>query len=247
MSDDQINQQATGSDESIFDIPEEEEGKLTSHIVPLLFACVIVTGFALLSWYAYDMSSKPVPLSQLPVIKASSEPVKIKPENPGGMVVPNADKTVYNRIAGKEKSKDLPKVERIMPSQEKPVIRRHSEVTRLREVKVVTAKEQKAAKKKEKPVIKPTAKSAPKSRISAKDLKTPPANKKVASIRFAGAQKGYKIQLAAFKTKRDAIRTWRQVQKKHKDLLGNMRRIVEQKDLGKKGIFYRLQAGVVQK
>ncbi|MBU4530716.1 MAG: SPOR domain-containing protein [Hoeflea sp.] len=34
------------------------------------------------------------------IIRADTEPVKVLPENPGGMTVPNQDKAVYDRVAG---------------------------------------------------------------------------------------------------------------------------------------------------
>lgn len=34
------------------------------------------------------------------IVRASDEPVKVQPENPGGVTVPNQDKAVYDRVAG---------------------------------------------------------------------------------------------------------------------------------------------------
>ena len=39
---------------------------------------------------------------EVPVIKRSDSPVKVKPAEPGGMDVPNRDKSVYSRIGGVE-------------------------------------------------------------------------------------------------------------------------------------------------
>ncbi|TXI00827.1 MAG: SPOR domain-containing protein [Rhizobium sp.] len=53
------------------------------------------------------------------VIAADSDPVKVAPENPGGTVVPNQDKAVYDRVAGD--STAAPKQKELVSSNEQPV------------------------------------------------------------------------------------------------------------------------------
>ncbi len=54
----------------------------------------------------------------VPVVSADSSPIKIRPENPGGMQVPNQGRLVYGVVDG---SSTQPRVERLLPSPEKPV------------------------------------------------------------------------------------------------------------------------------
>lgn len=54
----------------------------------------------------------------VPVIAADPSPVKIKPENPGGMNVPNQGRLVYGMVDG---TAAQPRVERLLPPGEKPV------------------------------------------------------------------------------------------------------------------------------
>jgi hypothetical protein len=54
----------------------------------------------------------------VPVIRAEESPVKIKPENPGGMNVPNQGRLVYGMVDG---TAAQPRVERLLPAGEKPV------------------------------------------------------------------------------------------------------------------------------
>lgn len=54
----------------------------------------------------------------LPVIAADPSPVKVRPENPGGMQVPNQGRLVYGVVDG---SSAQPRVERLLPSPEKPI------------------------------------------------------------------------------------------------------------------------------
>ncbi|MCC0030780.1 MAG: SPOR domain-containing protein [Brucellaceae bacterium] len=53
------------------------------------------------------------------LIKADSEPVKIKPENPGGTTVPNQDNAVYDRVAGT--AEEQPAQEALITTAEEPV------------------------------------------------------------------------------------------------------------------------------
>jgi hypothetical protein len=54
----------------------------------------------------------------VPVIRADESPVKIKPESPGGMNVPNQGRLVYGMVDG---TAAQPRVERLLPAGEKPV------------------------------------------------------------------------------------------------------------------------------
>lgn len=53
------------------------------------------------------------------VITADADPIKVAPENPGGTVVPNQDKAVYDRVAGDGAT--APKQKQLVSSNEQPV------------------------------------------------------------------------------------------------------------------------------
>jgi outer membrane usher protein len=53
----------------------------------------------------------------------------------------------------------------------------------------------------------------------------------------------YRIQLAAFRTPRDAEAAWPTIRDRHDDLLTVLQAVVVEVDLGTRGTFYRLQAG----
>lgn len=54
---------------------------------------------------------------------------------------------------------------------------------------------------------------------------------------------GYVVQLAAFRSQQDALRAWQRVRARHGRLLGGLQPIVNKKDLGSAGTFYRLSVG----
>jgi hypothetical protein len=54
------------------------------------------------------------------IVKVDAEPVKVRPENPGGTTVPNQDKAVYDRVAGSGDAAQ-PKQEKLLSSAEEPI------------------------------------------------------------------------------------------------------------------------------
>lgn len=54
----------------------------------------------------------------VPTITAEGAPIKVRPESPGGMQVPNQGRLVYGVVDG---SSAQPRMERLLPSPEKPV------------------------------------------------------------------------------------------------------------------------------
>ena len=56
----------------------------------------------------------------VPMISAPAGPVKLRPDKPGGMQVPNRDKLVYERIRSGKVALETELVERLLPQSEKP-------------------------------------------------------------------------------------------------------------------------------
>jgi hypothetical protein len=98
---------------------EQESGifRWMSALVVLL----AIAGFFGLAWYAYKSGGEAVDEKDVEFVKADKAPVKETPANPGGMQIPNQDKTVYGLISGSKTEK--PTVERILPAPEEPVAR----------------------------------------------------------------------------------------------------------------------------
>ena len=55
---------------------------------------------------------------EIPIIRRPQTAIKIKPENPGGMDIPNQDKNIYNIVEKKEV--DTTVVENLLPKPETP-------------------------------------------------------------------------------------------------------------------------------
>ncbi len=84
-------------------------------------AVIVVLGVGAYGAYSWVRHGAPISsFSGEPrVIAADSDPVKVAPENPGGTVVPNQDKAVYDRVAGD--STAAPKQKELVSSNEQPV------------------------------------------------------------------------------------------------------------------------------
>ena len=96
---------------------DERGGRRWIMPVAAAIGLVLVGGgvYALVSGGSSSMGSNGAPV----IISADSDPMKVVPENPGGRVVPNQDKAVYDRVAGGGAAD--PKQPSLISSNEQPV------------------------------------------------------------------------------------------------------------------------------
>jgi len=92
------------------------------------------------------------------------------------------------------------------------------------------------------PVKKPQAETQVAAKTEA-PKKTVPTTAKPVPAKAAAS--GYRIQIAAVRSAAAAEKEWSRLQKKHTDLLGGLNSMIEKADLGKKGIYYRIRAGMI--
>lgn len=99
---------------------EEEDNSFFSRFKALtpiiIIAIVCYAGYA---WYV-DKVKNAHNSDELPVIKAVTNPLREKPEDPGGMKIVNRDKMVYDTISGKDSEKN-PKATNVLPEPEAPL------------------------------------------------------------------------------------------------------------------------------
>ena len=89
----------------------------------IVTTAAVVAALGVGAYGAYSWVRHGTPISSFSgeprVIAADSGPVKVAPENPGGTVVPNQNKAVYDRVAGD--STAAPKQKELVSSNEQPV------------------------------------------------------------------------------------------------------------------------------
>lgn len=89
--------------------------------VPALVAWVTLSAFAGALWFAYEQGVRKGMETGFPVVRADGGPVKIRPDDPGGLEVPHQDKRIYERMAGDETP--VEDEARLRPETEQPVAR----------------------------------------------------------------------------------------------------------------------------
>ncbi len=110
--------------EEIEEEKNEEEAETREHSPRLLkiFAGIIIS--SILGFGIYALVTDKIIISRgdakIPLVKAITDPVREKPEDPGGMYIANRDKEVYEAIE-KDSGEELPKVVRLLPQPEEPI------------------------------------------------------------------------------------------------------------------------------
>lgn len=90
-----------------------------------LFLLLMLTGGSAWGWQTYGegiMTLMGGDEGGVPLVRAAPGPVKVRPENPGGLRVPDRDKLVYDRIQGGNGGSEAPRgPERLLPPPEQPL------------------------------------------------------------------------------------------------------------------------------
>jgi hypothetical protein len=202
---------------------------------PLLMLLVMaLSGGGL--WVAYNHSKTRLP-GDVPVIQADQGTMKTRPQQPGGMAIPDQDKLVYNQ--GKSPSQ----VEKLLPPPETPLPRPAPPQS------AAAGAPPAAPEIPANPTI-PAAPSPPPVANVAPSLAAPtvavvsPSAAPVPSVSASGAV-GYRLQLGAVRTEESAKQEWMKLKKAQGDLLGGLNAAWPRADLGGRGVYYRIQAGPV--
>lgn len=98
------------------DAIDEDEWTERQSATPFILAMVILVVASTLLWFMFRWASGEN-TSTPPIIPADTTPFKVRPNNPGGMMIPHQDKLVYGRL-----SQDASQpIERLLPPPEQPM------------------------------------------------------------------------------------------------------------------------------
>lgn len=205
---------------------------------------------------------------EIPIIRRPQTAIKIKPENPGGMDIPNQDKNVYSIV--EKKDVDNTVVENLLPKPETPklpdIVPEVSDVDtnadNLDQI-VDEVSETKTAETASKPDNLEKNVKTPNNNVPDKpaDLLADSKNNKETAVKtekIVSAKTetpvaaevesaktingGWQIQLIASKNKAAVEKTWTDLSGKFADLR-KLSHEIQASDLGTQGMFYRLRAG----
>jgi cell division septation protein DedD len=215
----------------------------------LAVVALVVIGAAV-AWMTGDAGSPVAGPSEAPLIKADSEPVKVRPERPGGMEVPNRDKLVYRRLEGLA---EPPVVERLLPEPEEPLPPPRPKPAPQTESAPAAAPQGAFPSGTAENMVEPPPPATLDKRSTVAAV--PPPAKPVAKPGAEAATKpadtaakpssGYQIQLVAVRKREQAEGMWKKLKGKHPDVFASLEPNIVRADLGKKGMMYRLRAGPI--
>jgi cell division septation protein DedD len=217
-------------------------------------------------WYTYKETAHRGPAGETPLLRADDRAMKIRPELPGGMAIPNQDSFIYNPAKAPQGQ-----VERLLPPPETPMARpvappppapEPTQAAAEPPAAATTAGElptgAAAAPPAAVPVTAPTPAALP-SQVAAAMPSNPPAPAAAVPAKPAGAAaaplpppsagaasaKSYRIQLGALRTDEAARQEWERLKRIHADLLGRLGAANARIDLADRGTYYRIQAGPI--
>ena len=196
-----------------------------------VLTAVVMAVFAGGLWFFYHQGARqsavPGPGDPVPLIRADERPMKIKPDQPGGMPVPDQNVSVYDQKPG------AAAVEKLLPPPEQPMPRpapkeaAGPQPPAAAAPKPAASQQQAAAA----PAPKAPAKPAAKETQAAAPAKSIPAGP-------------VRIQLASLRSPEAAKEEWARLKREHPDSLGKLTAVAVKADLGDKGVWYRVQTQV---
>ncbi|MDD3021479.1 MAG: SPOR domain-containing protein [Alphaproteobacteria bacterium] len=195
----------------------------------------VVATIAAVTWATWPGDKSRVDEDTLPIMRADPSSYKIKPEDPGGMMVPNKDSTIFETLNDGKPDRG---VENLLDEPEQPVKKedvfpKEEEVSTYKVVSEDAAADEPAPQPKATP--EPVQVKEPLKETVKEQVKEKPAPAKMTT------GKSY-VQFAAVKSDADAKAKWSKLQTQYGVLKG-LPLNVQKADLGTKGTFYRVQAG----
>jgi SPOR domain len=226
----------------------EEEYEPRSRLPVIMLVAGVAALFVGGLWFAYHEGTRHAVVAapsgapgqaaeNVPLIKADTDPVKVKPDKVGGMNIPDKDDPLYTMGRGGN-------AEHILPPPEAPQPRPVAPPPPPPPPQAMTqapALPPQAAFPAPLPAPAPgtaPAKPAPKSAEAVKPVAAKPAEP-------AAGGPPTKIQLASLRTPDEARDEWARLKRANDDLLGKFTAVAVRADLGERGVYYRVEAGPV--
>jgi hypothetical protein len=202
--------------------PPGEEYAPRRGVPRVIVAVAVMAIFAGGLWFAYHEGAKHAMQNvadpdKIPLIRADTDPVKVKPDKAGGMDIPDKDTPIYATRPGANR------VEKLLPPPEAPAPR-----------PVAPPPPPAAASP---PAAQPSLMSPQQIAALARPAAKPAAQ--------AAPGDGVRIQLASLRTPEAARDEWARLKRGNEDLLGALRAVAVRADLGERGVYYRVEAGPV--
>lgn len=224
-------------------IDEEEPKRGSGRLRKIGIVCLAV-GLAVVAWYLSELvtNRSGPPSSQLPVLTSGTEPIKSRPDDPGGADIPNRDKYVYKSLETPAAGAAAPQIEQILPGPEEPMEKTVDLGPVLGPLASVSLGEAWRT-----PLAADTA-AAPSSAgvensVTSEATASPAEQTIDALTKIAPAAGSIWVQLASLRDEKGAASEWSRLSKKYPAAFKGMEPKVDKADLGEKGVWFRLRAG----
>lgn len=216
-------------------------------ILTVMVSVAAIASFGSVVWWAHNQDVKAGGRGLEPlVVQAPATPTRVKPENAGGLNVPNQDKEVFNRLSpGAVPTQP----EKLLPGPVTPRLPANGLPTPA----APKPPDAEVASKTPTPLQSATPASVTPgsgptptpSVVEPKAAAPSESGPSIASLidNMSGPTGGWRVQVASVKNEDVAKSTWARLQSAHGDVMANLRMQAVRVDLGEKGVWYRVQAG----
>jgi outer membrane biosynthesis protein TonB len=214
----------------------------------ILLAVGVMAIFAGGLWFAYHQGAKHAGYSaaepdKIPLLRADTEPVKVKPDKAGGMDIPDKDNPIYAlRPGGNRVEKLLPPPEAPAPRPIAPPPPPLMPQVQAPLPPVPLPAPGPAPAHGPAPKVQPAPLLSP-AQVAALAKPATPAPGPTGAQAAGGA--GMKIQLASLRNPDQAREEWARLKRDNPDLLGKLTAVAVRSDQGERGIYYRVEAGPI--
>jgi cell division septation protein DedD len=215
-------------------------------ILTVMVSIAAIASFGSVVWWAHNQDVKAGGRGLEPlVVQAPTTPTRMKPENAGGLVPPNQDKEVFNRLAPgtvpNQPEKLLPgAVTPRLPANGLPI----PAAPRPPDAEVAT-KTPTPLQGATPAAVTPGGPTPAPTVVEPKAAAPSESGPSIASLidNISGPVGGWRVQVASVKNEDVAKSTWARLQSAHGDVMANLRMQAVRVDLGERGVWYRVQAG----
>ncbi|WP_417805469.1 SPOR domain-containing protein [Thalassospira lucentensis] len=249
--------------------PDAGKSKTKGVLTVFLGAAVVIGGLGAAGYWFYNQGQPIQDDGKLPILLPDPSPIKLRPEDPGGMEVPHRNTTVYDQLSDVDPDADvvlqelpdMPRAPDVVPTAPKESDAAAADKDADGAADGVDAGEAEAAADvpaasseiRAPEISEPETLSDAQKAIAAANARanqTPeatapskPAQNTTASATESAATGDFRIQMASLREKDRAAAEWKRLSSKNKDLLGNLKMFVQRTEIEGKGVYYRLQAG----
>ena len=204
-------------------------------VIAVLIVLAICAGICWNLYSSYINSNSKA--TEIPVLKASSEPTKVRPAEPGGMNIRDMDKTVYGRIAEDETAGEG--YENVLPRAEKPAVPPQAPAPVAPAPVANIGSDEPSAPATAAPAAPAAAPAAP--APAAKAAPNPAPKAYVPPSASASSAGNFRVQLVSLKSRDAALKAWADALKKNKALLADYDYEIIEAAIPGKGTYYRLR------